>query len=386
MRTPNKVKRITQFFEKKNKNASTMTKKGKGKTKQVHIRDIREDEELSSSSSWSNAEDSPKEQREKRDRRPATSTATPSTATPTTAGTSVALATAAAAGGLQESAAGGSTATPPPPLRGPFGNADGKKRRRPDDDISPSAPDPKMANVAGIIEEELNGIQKILAEGGAGHLYESIKNKIIDCFNKAMLAYHREILKEVDEKLTMRREERRCERAIIIHNADKLVTPKEETIYYSLAERVTEALHTLCRSMVSVVEAFPLGRRTEDRPVTSICVVLGSSRMKSVVYRTVAAHIRQRTAIGNAIRDIGLRDMFPKRYLPEVQKLASTGKQLKAAGKISGFKVNAVGAGAIPVLYVRRGGGSGERPGPWRVYVEQNTNEQNPEDMEEETL
>jgi hypothetical protein len=129
--------------------------------------------------------------------------------------------------------------------------------------------------------------------------------------------------------------------------------------------------------MVSVIEAFPMGRRIDDKPVTSICIVVGSPRMKTVVYKTVAAHIRQKTVIGQAIKDIGLRDVFPKKHLGEAQALARKGRTLKEEGKIAGYKVSAMGNGAIPVLYVRSAGrGIGDRPMPWRVYQEDVTRDQ----------
>ncbi len=140
----------------------------------------------------------------------------------------------------------------------------------------------------------------------------------------------------------------------MIHNADKLVVEEyDNLIGYTIAEKVTEALHTMCRCMITIIAAFPMGRYVEGKPVTSICIVLGSSRQKAVVYKTIIAHIRKQTNIGKAINRVSLRDVFPKEKVQEAQELARKGLSMKKNGEIEAFKVAAMGTGVIPVLYVK---------------------------------
>ncbi len=235
-------------------------------------------------------------------------------------------------------------------------------RKRPRDEDSNSKKDQNTLDF-GVIKE-------ILEKGGAGHLFEKISVEIGNIINMALDKQARSMKKMMEEQRAMEVEYDRCSRSILIHNADKLVVEEYDSLIgYSLAEKVTEALHTMCRCMITIVEAFPMGRYIEGKPVTSICIVLGSSRQKAVVYKTIIAHIRKQTAIGKAISRVSLRDVFPKEKVQEAQELARKGLSLKRQGEIEAFKVAAMGTGVIPVLYVKYKYENGNIS-YWEVYQE----------------
>ncbi len=197
-------------------------------------------------------------------------------------------------------------------------------------------------------------VKEILDKGGAGHLFDQISVEIGNIINMALDRQAKSMKRMMEEQRAMELEYDRCSRSILIHNADKLVVEEyDNLIGYTLAEKVTEALHTMCRCMITIVEAFPMGRYVEGKPVTSICIVLGSSRQKAVVYKTIIAHIRRQTNIGKAINRVSLRDVFPKEKVQEAQELARKGLSMKKNGSIEAFKVAAMGTGVIPVLYVK---------------------------------
>ncbi len=215
---------------------------------------------------------------------------------------------------------------------------------------------------------DLSEIQVILEKGGAGHLFEAVKGKIFELLDKLLMKQAKVMKQLIEDNRRKDKELDRCGKSILIHNADKLVTEDyDEKVNYSLAEKVTEALHTMCRCMITIVEAFPMGKPTDGKITTSICVVLGSSRQKSVVYRTIAAHVRNKTPMGQVIQQVSLRDVFPKHLILEAQRLVQQGLGMKREGQIHSFKVSAVGAGVIPVLFIRVRDDFGGL-GPWRVY------------------
>jgi hypothetical protein len=51
----------------------------------------------------------------------------------------------------------------------------------------------------------------------------------------------------------------RCRRSNLMHNADKWVASDQITQGYSLAERVTAAVHRVCGGMINVVDCFAVG-------------------------------------------------------------------------------------------------------------------------------
>ncbi len=246
-------------------------------------------------------------------------------------------------------------------------------RKRPRDELQEEGNPDKVAKEHSeeLLKDkiiDLSEIQVILEKGGAGHLFEAVKGKIFELLDKLLMKQAKVMKQLIEDNRRKDKELDRCGKSILIHNADKLVTEDyDEKVNYSLAEKVTEALHTMCRCMITIVEAFPMGKSTDGKTTTSICVVLGSSRQKSVVYRTIAAHVRNKTPIGQVIQQVSLRDVFPKHLIPEAQRLVQQGLAMKREGQIHSFKVSAVGAGVIPVLFIRVRDDFGGL-GPWRVY------------------
>ena len=59
----------------------------------------------------------------------------------------------------------------------------------------------------------------------------------------------------------------KCSRSIIIHNAHRIAMEYDnDYIKYNLVEKVTETLHTMCRPMICVMEAYTLGRWKDGKP------------------------------------------------------------------------------------------------------------------------
>ena len=187
------------------------------------------------------------------------------------------------------------------------------------------------------------------------------------------------LLKKQEERIRVemrqaREKEReldRCRRSVIIHNADRMAIEEEnDYIKYTLAEQVTESLHTMYRSMICVMEAYTLGKWKDDKPPTSVCVVLGSARQKGIIFRTIAGNMRAKTSIGKRLGGVSIRDCFPKERIQDSQRLAQKGIMLKKNGQVEQFKVTAKGPGVIPVLEVRSRNEEGGLT-DWEVYKNQ---------------
>ena len=133
----------------------------------------------------------------------------------------------------------------------------------------------------------------------------------------------------------------KCARSVLIHNADKLVSAMEFEdnlgINYSLEDRVTKTLHKMCKSIISVMDVYTVGKGTQEKGPTSVCVVLGSARKRSVVFRFLAAHMRAQTGFGKAAGAVAMRDMFPKEIINDVRGLLKKGLELKKGGKIASY-------------------------------------------------
>ena len=77
------------------------------------------------------------------------------------------------------------------------------------------------------------------------------------------------------------------------------------------------------------MDAYPLGKWKDGKPSTSVCLVLGSPREKGVIFRTIAGNMRGKTAVGNALKGMAIRDCFPKELFPDSQRLVHKGLMLK---------------------------------------------------------
>ena len=147
----------------------------------------------------------------------------------------------------------------------------------------------------------LKDIQQILEDGGAGHLFAPIRDKFKQYVEGLLKKQEERIRVEMRQAREKERELDRCWRSVIIHNADRMAIEEEnDYIKYTLAEQVTESLHTMCRSMICVMEAYTLGKWKDDKPPTSVCVVLGSARQNGIIFRTIAGNMRAKTSIGKS--------------------------------------------------------------------------------------
>jgi len=124
----------------------------------------------------------------------------------------------------------------------------------------------KKADIMGDVEARMAAIQKILEEGGAGHLFQAVKDQFVQIIEEIFEKQVNKMKAAATEEARRERELERCSRSIIVHNADKMVAEDREEmertgINYSLAEMVTEMLHMQCRSMISIQEAYSMGTR-----------------------------------------------------------------------------------------------------------------------------
>ena len=217
----------------------------------------------------------------------------------------------------------------------------------------------------------ISDIKQMLEDGGAGHMFAPIRDRFQKFVAKLLKKQATMIKAEMADIRKKEKDLDKCGRSLIIHNADRIAMEDDnDYIRYNLAEQVTETLHTMCRSMICVMEAYTLGKWVDGTPPTSVCVVLGSARQKGVIFRAIAGHIKAKTAIGKALGGVAFRDCFPKELIPDSQRLVQQGKALKNNGQVEVFKVVARGPGVIPVLEVKRkasGGGLTK----WEVFKSQ---------------
>ncbi len=68
-------------------------------------------------------------------------------------------------------------------------------------------------------------------------------------------------------------------------NADNAVAGDQLMQGYSLAERVTIALHTICSNMINVVDCFAVGAWQPGIPRSSVYLSFGSAQQKSTFFK-----------------------------------------------------------------------------------------------------
>ena len=159
----------------------------------------------------------------------------------------------------------------------------------------------------------------------------------------------------------------KCRRSILMHNADKWVAEDQMTMGYSLAERVTAAVHRICGGMINVVDCFAVGAWQGGRMPSSVYLSFGSAQQKSTFFRIMANRIRFGNEAARSIRVLACRDAFPKELIPEAKRLAQKGMELRINGEVASFRVVARGMGCIPVLETRERM-SGGQTARWAVY------------------
>ena len=166
-----------------------------------------------------------------------------------------------------------------PPGSSKVGKVAGEKRPR----------DDSASDVEGIVELEsnfINDIKRILDEGGAGQLFGPIKDRFMEFVDKLLKRQATKIKEEMGDIRKKEKELDKCSRSIIIHNANKIaMEDNNDYINYNLAEKVTETLHTMCRSMICVMDSYTLGQLKDGNPPTTVCVVLGSPRQKGTAFQ-----------------------------------------------------------------------------------------------------
>ena len=163
----------------------------------------------------------------------------------------------------------------------------------------------------------------------------------------------------------------KCKRSILMHNADKWVAGDQNTMGYSLAERVTAAVHRMSGGMISVVDCFAVGAWQAGRMPSSVFLSFGSYQQKSTFFRIMANRIRFGGEQQQNIRVLACRDAFPKDLIPEAKNLAQKGMGLRQNGHVASFRVVARGQGCIPVLEIRERVRAGQPTARWTIHQEE---------------
>jgi hypothetical protein len=189
------------------------------------------------------------------------------------------------------------------------------------------------------------------------HIRKTFKEKVGEEAKKAA----RRVIRDEQEL-------NKCRRSILMHNADKWVAGDTHTAGYSLAERVTSAIHRIAGGMVMVMECFAIGAWQAGRMPTSVYLTFGSQQQKTAFFRIMANRIRFGDERARLMRVVACRDAFPKEYISEAKELANKGMSLKRDGQVVSFRVVARGAGCIPVLETREWLASGQPAARWAVH------------------
>ncbi len=95
----------------------------------------------------------------------------------------------------------------------------------------------------------------------------------------------------------------KCRRSILMHNADKWVAGDQITQGYSLAERVTAAVHRICGGMFNVVDAFVVGAWQEGRMPSSVYLSFGSAQQKSTSTMETSSESSDMTSKNDVLTD-----------------------------------------------------------------------------------
>ncbi len=176
---------------------------------------------------------------------------------------------------------------------------------------------------------------------------ESMTYKVINEWGKPL------VRRAIGQELAKDRELEKVRRSILLHNVDQWLKGEKDTEGHWVADRVTAAIHRLTKGMVTVIEAFPLGRGAGGKEATSVLVTFGSVRQKGCWFRCLASAMKAGGRSGNLQR-LSCRDAFPKEYVEDARQLVREGMALKQEGKAVTFRVKATGPGCLPVLEVKR--------------------------------
>jgi len=240
-----------------------------------------------------------------------------------------------------------------------------------------------VSHLMGIFDKVLDDSVEIVKEHLVKRIKEEVKKELKDELKKEVMEdikdevrgmilertkYNRENIEYV---VRMTNEGERCSRTVIIYNADALLAggapPTHYGVEWGLASAVGQKVYTLCQGMVTVVNAYTLGRWKEGKAPTTVAVEFQTIRMKGVFYRVLAACIRMKNEWCDVLKKLSARDMFPKERMEEANMEVRRGMYLKKAQKIVSFKVLCRTAAAFPVLEIKRRGVNGV-PGSWEEY------------------
>ena len=165
----------------------------------------------------------------------------------------------------------------------------------------------------------------------------------------------------------------KCRRSILMHNADKWVEGDINTQGYSLAERVTSAIHRISGGMVMVMDCFAIGAWQAGRTPSSVYLTFGSAQQKTTFFRIMANRIKFGDERARMMRVVACRDAFPKEYVPVARELAQKGMGLRRDGYVASFRVVSRGTGCIPVLEAKEWMASGQAATRWSVFHDTTT-------------
>lgn len=210
----------------------------------------------------------------------------------------------------------------------------------------------KLSSVLGSNDESKNIMDTISAyikkaedlaaakHGGCSHLRPEDVEEVKDY-----------VLRESLEDAIKDRELERLARTVCIQG---LVPSKTRPKYQwdTLEDWLVDLVHEATNYRVSV-HYCRLWRSAEDNKPKSATVVLGSVMQKEVLYRHIAAHMRNKTKLASDLYGLSFRDMIPRDYMEDATRMLRRGADLKRKGEILGYKVKAMGYYCLPALFVR---------------------------------
>jgi len=175
----------------------------------------------------------------------------------------------------------------------------------------------------------------------------------------------------INEQVEKAMQYEKCNRSLIVYNADKLVSSVDRVFLYGadwgLAASVSTAIYRMSNGMVTCNDAYTMGRWQQGKPPTTVVLVLESPRMKGTLFRILAARIRSGDDNNGRLKQVSIRDMFPRERLNDARREVRRGMVLKRKGRIVTFKVVSRGLGCIPVLEVKTKSDGGV-VGGWEIF------------------
>jgi hypothetical protein len=224
--------------------------------------------------------------------------------------------------------------------------------------------------IRGRLEKEINDAQQSGRPIQVDNIMGAIRETVAALLEQATKGAVKEAGRQSHQIYKDNQEAQKCRKSILIHNADKWVQGILPD--YSLGERVTALIHGVTNGMVSVADAFAIGKGREGKgPPTSALVTFGSITQKGTFFRVIATEVRRGSTCGEKFKLISCRDAFPKGKINDAKRLVQKGIALRKNGQVAYFRVVASGEGCIPVLEVKHYLGNGQISGRWEVFASQ---------------